>query len=592
MLSLFLFSSLGHATPATTLPGPVTLPTAGPESVWVQPLVVDGPALWFTEESRLLEAAVADELRRRGLDVLPVATANQTIDRMAAGKFPDREGGCDAPPSAMPAAFDWLDYALSGHGKVVSRLNCEAEPPHWLTAKARSTFEPGCTLTVNVYAAGERHSAAQRLSVRLPIDVTVSEAVKAVSALDVASPAAGGGILGALGKGWMEDRAVRAAGLEHTGRWSESDLSSLDSELSQLHGALNACEQEPAVWLDLARNPLQIAVDGRGKITRCEPLYRHHLAPYAACRCEALQSGLDFSAGARDRRLQFQLTVQPIQPRVRQPAETSVRVIEFTRRTADDPTALLGADFLAADALRGCLVANVPTQRWPLTLTVGANGVVSAAQAGTPIEGGDPDLQACLGAVAKGIQLVCPFSGTAQVAADVVLASVPLGPVNSPDELAWAKSLGIQWPYVSWNKAPALPNAPLFVVLADGSVQAFNPDVSAAEPVAELRVFADERAPATALVEMIHARQSPALKRVFVYGSGADVAFRLLVVPAPAGAVPVAVGPPPPGGNPMQIPVLAPGVTVVISAEPGATVGGFVEVGSRLWAHEVVLTGR
>lgn len=579
---LFLVWGASSAAPAG-LPAPVaplSPPTA--RSVWVSPLILAGSAIWYTEEARVVEDAIAVELGRRGYDVASMARVHAAIDRMHAGLFPDRDGGC----AAMSSALAWLEVDHTGYARAATRLDCAPDSPGM--GPFGATEPVGCTLSVNVHPPGGTHSPATRLSLSLPAGARAREVARAVPKLAPAAPPAVGGLLGALGVGWVGQRPVHARGVVSSGGWRVTDLVRLDEGLAPLHPPLAVCEEQPAWWLDSTSNPLVLSVDGHGRVTRCEAQAEHHLAPRAECRCVVLRDQLVLPGGAADRRLRFDLDVMPLVRPPSAPTATLDRLVDLTAARADDPTTLLGSDFLLDDPIGACLSTPTPTQRWPMTLEVGPDGRVTSAKADLPLDGGDPTMQACLGAALVGQQRACPHSGRATVQANVLLQAHTRGDPPS-DAMEWAKTLGITLPYVAWSGVRPPAGARLVGLLAGGSRRASEATSSGTD--ADLRVVADATASAADLVALIHAYGGPAVRRVYLQGNHEGAWLRLLVVAPPADTVVVVVPPPTPTGLPLDLPPVAPGEPVRFSFAPGATVGTLAELGSRLDGRDLLLPG-
>ncbi len=552
---------------AAAEPPPPVAPNVAPSamSAWVMPLETSG-VIWFTEETRLVETALATELGRRGYTVLPTARQHAAIDRMAARQFPDRDGGC----AAMPSAQRWLEQDNAAHHRITSRLSCDTE---------------ACTLSVKVFPPGDPGSR-ERLSVTLPASVTPRAAAAAVSKLKPEGQGGLVGLLGSLGVGFaLPQWPVHAGGIETSGRWN--GVTDTDERLSALHDRLATCEPPDDAWLDFGvSSTLRLAVGADGHVDRCEPGERHLLAPGAGCRCGVLEDAMVFADGAADRRIAFSLTVAPLVPAPAGTPDRLDRMIELDAYAADDGTAILGNDFLVDRAIRTCLTAPTPEQRWPVTMRVAADGKVTAAKVGAPLDGGDPALAACVEAALVGRQRTCPFGGETTVRANITLAAWSQAEPSPDSAGSWASKLGVKPPYVQYNEVKPEAGGPAVAVLADGTWK----DLGRPKVGATLRVYADGGAAGAELLAAIAANRWPGLRRVYVYGEH-DQSFRLLVVPPPPGAIGVVAPAPPPDQRPLDIPALPPGVPVVLSLAPRATVATVMELAQRVGERDVVLAG-
>lgn len=583
-----LFAGLVASAFATGagLPPPISTPqyATSDKGAWVAPLATAGEVVWFTEESRLVEAAIAAELRRRGYAVEPVEHVNAAIDRMASGTFPDRPGGCEA----LPPARAWLEMNYASLHKVISRLECRSEPVDF-GQRPNSQFEPGCTLSVKVYPPGESHRPAERLSLRAKLGVSPVALGKAVAQLDLEPPPTtiSGLLLAGRGSGWKW-RPVVTTDLVGTGRWADGEVASTRDRLSSLYTELFACEQERAMWLGSATNGLSLAVHANGSVERCEPWTRSELAPHAECRCEVMKEKLRFDRGHAGRRLRFSAYTSPSEKPTAKPGPQFDQMIDFSRTAATDATAMLGSTFLVGDAYRMCLDRSVPYQRWPLTLAVDRNGRVAKADVGVPLDGADTTLQSCIANASEGAQLVCPFSGGATVNAQLVLGSVPKENPAKEAELAWLTTLKIELPEGYLQHASPQPDAPLFALSANGDLIGYR---EAPGPIMghEVRLFADARATGAQLRQALTTLNGPHLDRVFLYTEGGKIAGRLLLVFPPNDAGFVSVGPEPETG--WEWPDWPPGQAVAVRLPSAATVGQLTGIVARLDQQDLILLG-
>lgn len=526
------------ASPPPPLPPPAPL---SERALRVEPAHAMGDAvIWFAEEARLVQAAVAARLAEEGWDVIPLAEADAAMSRLDAGYIPDREGAC----SPLPPASTWLEQRYAGAAVASVDLRCNAEHSRW----DPGPFEPGCVLTV-VVSRGDPAEEVARWEVEAPLGASPAAVAARVPGLRRADPPqdGAGGLLGGLGA--SKARPIRVVSLDTTGPWGAGAPAGLDDALLPLHEALAACSAEPAPRFDFWGNPMQLDVDGRGRITRCERQYPdHHAGASQACECRVLRERFTFARGREGRRARFDLWVAPLEPPTQRRDAEYVSAGLAIRRSSD-PSALVAGEQggpVAFEAVNACLAdGRLSSRSWPVTFSLGNDGRPTSTRVGPPRDGGPEPLRACLEAALAGARFTCPFTGAAEIDATLTLSRVPFGAQGLPKAAAARiAELGVALPDAAWVYEPALPSTPLYAVAADGTVSA----VAEGSGDDEVRVAADGRASVDALRAALRAR-GPGLRRVFlVAGAGEPVTLRFLVNVPSDGATPVTVrvGTPPP----------------------------------------------
>lgn len=556
------------ALAAAAVPPPVSMPVVPNErAVRVEPVHATGDAVvWFPEEARPVQVAVATFLAGAGWAPLPLDELDTAMARLDAGLFPEREGGCNPLPPAT--AFFEAHYP----GVPVAEVDL------WCDERPGPVHEPGCHLRVTLSDGAEELA---RWEVGAPLQASPDEVAAHVPGL-VRVPSPGRSFRGGGGFGGTLP-PVSLVGLVTTGPWSHRDLAELH-DVEELHASLAACAAEPAPLFDWKANPLQLELDRAGAITRCERQVPEHHAPAAqACMCDVLRAELDFPRGEDGRRARFDVRVSSRGERL--PSRTGRAGgddvdVELSLRSSTDASLVVDqAPGSLAPAWK-CLREAQSVRSWPIRFRLGADGRPTSVQVASPRDGGPERERACLERALVTTRFTCPLSGAADVSG-MLTTSRGRGfeTVNDPERARLAE-LDVRVPSSDWvfNDLP-LPTAPLLALRADGEVVR----ITRGNAKDELRLAADERASVDALLAALRAR-GPGLRRVFLLVGG-QLSMRFLVnVPADdATIVPV----PPNAGRPdasrVEVPVAR------YAPEPGATVGDLVRTALAARVGERIL---
>lgn len=377
---------------AAALAAPAPVVRVGPV------LVFDGP-IWFEDEGDVVAEAIADVLRKEGYDVLPIAEVRAVWAEAREGRRAGTDLSCAPAPPAALAEVRWPDA---------------------VDAEARARCEAGaCVLTVELVGAIPDDLPALYQGIFVA-NTTPADWAAAIGrgALVLQPPSIGtmgGGIGGGSG---VAVPTVTLDDLQLRGDWKRPFP---QAQIEARVAPLFACEATAPPDRDNWGEPVQLAFDAKGHITRCDGAYPHHLPDSAlACSCEALAT-VPFGRGGADRRARFDLRLRT--PYVRD-AWTRF-VIPLVRGTTDTTATLSSVHTPRASA---CL-AGLET---PIDATVGLSVGVDVTGRPTVIHANDPwpgaldaSVQTCLTDAVREIRFDCPASGAATVVVKLQIVVTP-----------------------------------------------------------------------------------------------------------------------------------------------------------------------
>ncbi|MBN8609558.1 MAG: hypothetical protein J0L92_03185 [Deltaproteobacteria bacterium] len=529
----FLLVSCGAASvrPSTaalepTLPAPLTPRGEADENrVWLEPTRAHGEGLvLFADDVAPIEDAIARALARTGYDVVPPDERRAAITRMRAGHLPDREGQC-AP---MPPAAGYLAARYEGLVRISSTLACRSQRPAW---NPEGPFTPGCVLTVATHRGEGPVEREGEIVFPLGVsrEVIIESLERDAIALHDVEPEDGAAmLLGMMGEGSRVPVAIRD--VETMGPWDATLAPHLEEHLERAlaphRETLLACDAHEPLF-DHWGNDFVIEVRADGVITRCEPELEDHRARASMpCECAILSRVLDFGSAPSVRRLRFAMHVD-VGVTAAAAAATHYASAELRVRDADDRSIEYGDPALGPQ-LQACLEGmggDLSNVRLLANLVVGADGRVLEARA-RPIAGDaiDPTLDACAMEALRATRFTCPFTGRAEVRAELDLFRARFGGGNVDPRIVAQGREGPSLPRAEWHLDVPQASAPTFYATSDGSV------VDAAQdsvdgvviPGEDVRLVVYGDVPVARIARWLQTIDAPRLRRVFFVVEAGD----------------------------------------------------------------------
>lgn len=389
------------------------------KQIWVEPITINGAAVYFPDELIPLEDAVAEALAKPssgGYDVIPNATVRTLWANAQRGQLPGVPVVCDYPPP--PDRLTGAVYPDAGRADV--HLDCKKKV---------------CALTVNVtrppfYVEGVTPELAL-LTATLPAGASPVEWAATIRKKGLKKeppPKQRMSKLLLVRDTPPPGLYVNVEDIATSGLWSPPlTVEAFDP----LRESFKACHRKATPSADWFGQPLILELDPSGKVSRCEMALPQHL-PLGpeSCECDALRAHA-WAPTLKSRRAQ--LTIVFMEFSESGPDDQPLRAVDFDWSAPSDPTTKLGTAAREIARAQVCLegLQELPAHTFKIPMKIGPDGHVRSYEA-TWTNDLPRKTQTCLDGVLKQVRFNCPLSGAADINASLTLEVQP--PEESREE--------------------------------------------------------------------------------------------------------------------------------------------------------------